>query len=78
MAEALGAPVNALEELEDSDGEWRTYVNAALAGDYQRLFARIDTLILFAAPSFGIVFDWRFVQEMQLILETAQVQTHQE
>ena len=66
MAEALGAPVNALEELEDFDGKWRTYVNAALGGDYQRLFARIDTLILLAAPSFGIVFDWRFEQEMQL------------
>ena len=65
-AQALLAPVNALEEAEDPQGIWRRYANEALAGDYQRLFARIDALTLLAAPGFEVVFDWRMQQERQL------------
>jgi D-glycerate 3-kinase len=63
---ALSEPVNALERDEDADGHWRRYVNTALAGDYQRLFARLDRLVLLAAPNFSIVRDWRTQQEHAL------------
>jgi D-glycerate 3-kinase len=64
--DALEAPVNALEREEDSEGVWRRHVNAALAGPYQALFARLDPLILLAAPGFDIVLRWRIEQEHQL------------
>ncbi len=62
-AAALVDPVNALEAGEDADGHWRRWVNAELAGDYQRLFARIGVLVLLAAPGFEVVADWRLEQE---------------
>jgi len=64
--EALAAPVNALEREEDPDGRWRRYVNAALAGPYQALFATIDELVLLAAPGFDAVYGWRLQQERKL------------
>lgn len=64
--ETLARPINALETEEDRDGSWRAYANTMLAGPYQRLFARIDALMLLAAPSFDIVFDWRLQQETEL------------
>ena len=66
---ALDAPVNALERNDDPDGVWRHHANAALAGDYQRLFARIDLLVLLAAPAFQVVLDWRMEQERELRAE---------
>lgn len=65
-ADALIAPVNRLERDEDGDGSWRRHANAALAGDYQRLFARIDLLVLLAAPGFDVVRGWRTEQEHAL------------
>lgn len=62
----LSAPVNALEAEEDPSGLWRSHVNAALAGDYQRLFARIDLLVLLAAPGWDVVAKWREQQEAEL------------
>jgi len=67
--EALAEPVNALERDEDREGRWRGFANAALAGDYQRLFARIDLLVLLAAPGFDIVRRWRGEQEAKLRAE---------
>lgn len=64
--EALQSPANALEAQEDADGIWRRHVNAALAGDYRRLFAPIDSLVLLAAPAFDVVFEWREQQEEEL------------
>jgi D-glycerate 3-kinase len=64
--EALARPINRLEAEEDPDGRWRAYANTMLAGSYQRLFARIDALMLLAAPSFEVVFDWRLEQEEEL------------
>lgn len=61
--EALARPVNALEALEDPDGTWRAHANAALAGPYARLFARLDRLVLLAAPDFAVVEGWRAEQE---------------
>lgn len=63
---ALAAPINALERDEDANGIWRAFANSALAGDYQRLFARIDTLMLLAAPNFAVVREWRIEQERGL------------
>lgn len=67
QAEAvLADAVNTLEHEEDPQGVWRTYANAALAGAYQTLFARLDRLILLKAPSFETVLTWRIEQEAKL------------
>ncbi len=64
QAEAdLRRPQNALEAQDDSDGGWRSFVNAALAGPYQALFAKLDRLILLRPPGFEIVHAWRAQQE---------------
>lgn len=63
---ALAQPVNALEADEDPDGVWRAHANNALAGDYQRLFGRIDRFVLLAAPSWDVVATWREQQEAEL------------
>ncbi|MBM0107167.1 hypothetical protein JM946_20725 [Steroidobacter sp. S1-65] len=68
--EALDQPVNQLEANEDVDGRWRRYVNDALGGEYQRLFAKIDLLVLLAAPSFDVVLKWRTQQEQELRAQT--------
>ena len=60
---ALADPVNALEAEEDRDARWRSWVNARLASDYRDLFARIDALVLLAAPGFDVVAQWRLEQE---------------
>lgn len=70
--DALARPVNTLEAECDPDGRWRRYVNAALAGPYQDLFAKIDTLVLLAAPSFDCVLEWRLQQEHELRARLAQ------
>lgn len=64
---ALAVKVNALERDEDADGIWRRHVNAALGGGYQRLFARLDFLLLLAAPGFDVVQRWRGEQEAALL-----------
>lgn len=65
---ALVDPINTLERDEDRNGTWRTFANAALAGDYQTLFARVDLLTLLAAPDFTVVHAWRTEQERDLRL----------
>jgi D-glycerate 3-kinase len=60
---ALATPVNALERDEDPDRVWRRAVNVALQTGYAELFARIDRLVLLAAPGFEIVERWRTEQE---------------
>ena len=57
--------------MEDAQGLWRRHANTALAGDYQRLFARIDLLALLAAPGFEAVFGWRCQQEEMLRAKAA-------
>ena len=63
---ALAEPVNRLEAEEDPQGVSRAHANRALAGDYRRLFARLDLLILLAAPVFEVVGEWRRQQEQEL------------
>lgn len=65
-ADALARPVNDLEARRDPDGGWRRYVNERLAGSYQRLFSRVDLLILLQAPGFDVVAGWRQEQERKL------------
>lgn len=60
---ALVAPVNDLERVEDGEGVWRRFANDALGDDYQRLFGRLDRLVLLAAPGFDVVASWRWEQE---------------
>lgn len=60
---ALLTPVNMLERDEDPDALWRRHVNRQLAGPYAELFARIDRLVLLAAPDFAVVRRWRGEQE---------------
>ncbi|MEJ2410161.1 MAG: kinase [Novosphingobium sp.] len=66
----LARPVNALEAQEDTDAVWRTYANEALSGPYQALFARLDKLILLAAPGFEVICHWRLEQERDLAAVT--------
>lgn len=63
---ALMTPINALETERDPDVTWRRFVNLALATGYADLFARIDRLVLLAAPGFEVVRDWRIQQEHDL------------
>lgn len=70
--EALAQPVNDLEGREDPDGRWRTFVNTALDGAYQPLFARLDRLVLLAPPGFEVVVRWRGEQEAKLRARTGQ------
>lgn len=66
----LRDPVNELEASQDPQAVWRRYANAALGGPYRALFARIDRLVLLAAPSFEIVHRWRAQQEDELREQT--------
>ena len=65
-AAALAQPVNALERQEDSGGRWREAVNAALAGPYRALYARIDVQIMLRIEGMERVFEWRRLQEAKL------------
>jgi len=62
----LAEPVNALEDCEDADMQWREYVNESLAGEYRELNALIDVLVMLKAPDFETVYDWRSLQESKL------------
>lgn len=62
----LVRPINALERDADADARWRGAVNAALQGDYARLFERFDGLLFLRAPGFDRVLDWRIEQEAGL------------
>ena len=62
----LDAPVNGLERLEDSTGDWRWYINRQLGGAYQTLFAELDLLVLLRPRDFDRVYAWREEQEARL------------
>jgi len=64
--DSLNAPINDLEENQDSDCKWRKYVNNHLNTDYQLLFSKIDSLIMLKAPDFNKIIEWRTLQENKL------------
>ena len=74
--EALEVAVNDLERDEDADGCWRAHANAALAGPYRDLFARLDRLVLLQAPAFETVLVWRQEQERKLRDRLARTGAH--
>ncbi len=61
----LQSPVNALESVEDADGQWRHYVNARLAEDYAPLFGKLDGLVFLQVPDFDAIHRWRMQQEAE-------------
>lgn len=65
-AAALAQPVNELEALEDGNGTWRRYANAALGAGYRRLCELLDYRVFLAAPGFEVVYRWRLQQEHEL------------
>ena len=67
QAEAdLVAAVNALEAVEDAEGDWRQFVNERLRHEYARFFARFDRLLVLLPPDFDAVLRWRTQQEQAL------------
>ncbi|MFC3443440.1 kinase [Sphingobium rhizovicinum] len=74
--QALANPVNALERDEDAAQLWRRHVNRQLSGPYADLFARIDRLVLLAAPDFSVVHAWRSQQEEALRAEQGDRASH--
>lgn len=71
--EALIAPINSLEALEDPDATWRRYSNDKLSNEYADIFAQFDRMVMLKAPGFHTVKAWRFQQEQRL-LESVQAQ----
>ena len=67
--DAWSGPTNAREKLQDPDGVWAKWSDAALASDaYQSLFGRIDKLVMIKVPSsMDTVIDSRWKQECNLI-----------
>ena len=63
---ALLEAVNDLEREHDPDRRWRRFVNAQLAGDYARLWRRIERLVVLRAPAYEVVRRWREEQERAL------------
>ena len=62
----LKNPVNKLEETEDPDGTWRTYVNEQLKTVYKPFFEHLDLLVMLKVPSFDKIYEWRALQESKL------------
>jgi len=68
--EALKDSVNELEQNEDPDGTWRTFVNSQLKQHYLPLYEYMDFWLMLKAPSFDCVSDWRKQQEHKLRAKT--------
>lgn len=62
----LLAAINDLEDKEDKNRLWRTYVNQQLAGPYEELFGYIDYLIMLQVPDMESILQWRTLQENKL------------
>lgn len=65
-AEELIKPINELEENEDKDGSWRSYVNEQLKLYHKKIFNLSDISIMLKAPNFEKVYEWRKLQEEKL------------
>ena len=51
---------------EDQNLVWRKFVNEKLKKEYKKVFSMVDHYIFMKAPSFKMVFKWRFLQEVKL------------
>jgi D-glycerate 3-kinase len=56
-------PTNERERMEDPDGTWREWSDAALRNDYGALFGRLDAQIMLQVPSMQAVRQGRWAQE---------------
>jgi D-glycerate 3-kinase len=63
---ALKRSINTLEQHQDPDMQWRRHVNQQLAGDYQRIWQELQSLIWLQAPDWLAVCRWRGWQERAL------------
>ena len=62
----LRQPINQLEELEDTEGVWRHYVNEQLQVYHRRFFDQADLCIMLQVPDFDSIYTWRSLQEQKL------------
>jgi len=62
----LKEPINKLEEFEDPDAIWRSYVNEQLKTIYKPFFEQLDLLVMLKVPSFDKIYEWRALQEDKL------------
>ncbi len=62
----LKLDINILEQQEDRQGRWRSYVNDKLRDQFLPLYGRVDQWLMLKAPSFDCVFQWRLEQEQKL------------
>jgi D-glycerate 3-kinase len=60
---ALAEPINSLEKMNDGEGIWRRFVNAALADSYAETWRQLDYLIYLRVPELASVRRWRLEQE---------------
>jgi D-glycerate 3-kinase len=63
----LSTTINDLEINHDPQGHWRSFVNRQLAGSYQKLFGKLDYLVMLKAPTMEAIENWRWLQEQKLI-----------
>jgi D-glycerate 3-kinase len=74
-ANSLLKPLNKLEEIQDPDMVWRTYVNDQLQTNYSELFESFDKLIFLKAPGIKAVHNWRQEQEAKLAQKSNSLNT---
>ena len=67
----LELDINLLEQQEDRQGRWRSYVNDSIRDQFLPLYGRVDQWLMLKAPSFDCVFQWRLEQEQKLALITS-------
>ncbi|MFP8966532.1 hypothetical protein ACKC9G_08160 [Pokkaliibacter sp. CJK22405] len=72
----LVTPLNSLEQDQDPEQIWRTYVNDQLKGQYAELFAEIDATVMIKVPSMEAVYSWRTQQEQKLAERVQMMGTH--
>ena len=55
----INNPINSLEELEDTDGTWRRYIDSQIRTAYTRIWELIDFFVYMHVPDWSIVRTWR-------------------
>ena len=58
----IGTPVNELERMEDSDGDWRRYVDGQIRDHYMQIWNLIDLYIYISIQSVSLIRTWRTQQ----------------